>query len=152
VQSILLLTKPIIQGSRLPECRSPQARPSLRFSQGVQRRSRAAPPGLSMPLALTEFHVRARAPAAAACLQEEHPCALHSFDQIAQQAAGKLVAVFLDYDGERTNMVGDRQQAPALGYATSRAAQSAAVLGWATGTAPLRWLLAGDRCGMCCRA
>ena len=31
--------------------------------------------------------------------QEEHPCALHHFDQIAAAAAGKLVAVFLDYDG-----------------------------------------------------
>lgn len=31
--------------------------------------------------------------------QEEHPCALHSFDQIAALAAGKLVSVFLDYDG-----------------------------------------------------
>jgi hypothetical protein len=33
-------------------------------------------------------------------LQEEHPCALHHFDQIAERAAGKQVAVFLDYDGE----------------------------------------------------
>ncbi len=32
-------------------------------------------------------------------LQEDHPCALHHFDQIAARAAGKLVAVFLDYDG-----------------------------------------------------
>lgn len=32
--------------------------------------------------------------------QEEHPCALHSFDRIAALAAGKLVAVFLDYDGQ----------------------------------------------------
>lgn len=32
-------------------------------------------------------------------LQEEHPCALHNFDQIAALAANKLVAVFLDYDG-----------------------------------------------------
>lgn len=31
--------------------------------------------------------------------QEEHPCALHSFDQIVAQAVDKLVAVFLDYDG-----------------------------------------------------
>lgn len=31
--------------------------------------------------------------------QEEHPCALHNFDQIAALAANKLVAVFLDYDG-----------------------------------------------------
>lgn len=31
--------------------------------------------------------------------QEEHPCALHSFDQIASLAANKLVAIFLDYDG-----------------------------------------------------
>ncbi len=37
--------------------------------------------------------------AAAAQPQEEHPCALHSFDQIAALAANKLVAVFLDYDG-----------------------------------------------------
>ena len=40
-------------------------------------------------------HLRAACPPA----QEEHPCALHSFDQIAAEAAGKLVAVFLDYDG-----------------------------------------------------
>ena len=39
------------------------------------------------------------APCCASLLQEAHPCALHSFDQIAAQAAGKLVAVFLDYDG-----------------------------------------------------
>lgn len=31
--------------------------------------------------------------------REQHPCALHSFDRIAAQAAGKLVTVFLDYDG-----------------------------------------------------
>lgn len=39
------------------------------------------------------------APAAAAQPQEEHPCALHNFDQIAALASNKLVAVFLDYDG-----------------------------------------------------
>ncbi|KAL4424174.1 hypothetical protein ABPG75_001475 [Micractinium tetrahymenae] len=37
--------------------------------------------------------------------REEHPCALHSFDQIVAQAAGKLVAVFLDYDGTLTPIV-----------------------------------------------
>jgi hypothetical protein len=31
--------------------------------------------------------------------QEEHPCALHNFNQIAAHAANKLVAIFLDYDG-----------------------------------------------------
>ncbi|PRW60926.1 trehalose-phosphate phosphatase A [Chlorella sorokiniana] len=37
--------------------------------------------------------------------REEHPCALHSFDQIAALAANKLVAVFLDYDGTLTPIV-----------------------------------------------
>lgn len=37
--------------------------------------------------------------------REEHPCALHNFDQVAAHAAGKLVAVFLDYDGTLTPIV-----------------------------------------------
>lgn len=37
--------------------------------------------------------------------REEHPCALHSFDQIVAQAVDKLVAVFLDYDGTLTPIV-----------------------------------------------
>ena len=32
-------------------------------------------------------------------LQAHHPCALEHFDLFAAEAAGKLVAVFLDYDG-----------------------------------------------------
>lgn len=40
-------------------------------------------------------------PSPAPCLlQEHHPCALEHFDRFAAEAAGKLVAVFLDYDGE----------------------------------------------------
>jgi hypothetical protein len=43
--------------------------------------------------------------------QEEHPCALLNFSQIAAQAAGKLVAVFLDYDGTLTPIVSNPDQA-----------------------------------------
>ena len=31
--------------------------------------------------------------------QAHHPCALEHFDMFTREAAGKLVAVFLDYDG-----------------------------------------------------
>eukprot|EP00887_Chlorella_sp_A99_P006904 scaffold2.g6904.t1 len=37
--------------------------------------------------------------------REEHPCALQHFDVLAAAAAGKLVAVFLDYDGTLTPIV-----------------------------------------------
>ncbi|KAI3424243.1 hypothetical protein D9Q98_009599 [Chlorella vulgaris] len=43
--------------------------------------------------------------------REEHPCALLNFSQIAAQAAGKLVAVFLDYDGTLTPIVSNPDQA-----------------------------------------
>lgn len=38
-------------------------------------------------------------------LQVEHPCLLHCFPQLEQAAAGKLVTVFLDYDGTLTPIV-----------------------------------------------
>ena len=52
-------------------------------------------------------------PSCHAAPQDEHPCALHHFDQIAARAAGKLVAVFLDYDGaQRRGGQGGRAGAP----------------------------------------
>jgi trehalose 6-phosphate phosphatase len=37
--------------------------------------------------------------------QEDHPCLLQHFDQLEAAAAGKMVAVFLDYDGTLTPIV-----------------------------------------------
>ena len=33
------------------------------------------------------------------CLQAQYPCVLEHFDSFAEQARGKRIAVFLDYDG-----------------------------------------------------
>lgn len=40
-------------------------------------------------------------------LQADHPSALDEFDKITEAAAGKRIAVFLDYDGTLSPIVED---------------------------------------------
>lgn len=68
---------------------------------GRQATPRPGAPGVpACARLLPQTRPRRPWPARPPPLQTLHPCALEQFDRFVAEASGKLVAVFLDYDGE----------------------------------------------------